>query len=153
MSEADASADRSTRGWRLPLFESTHPLNRSAVAANLTAGISLAALNIPQAMGYAKIAGMPVITGLYTLLLPVVAFAAFGSSRYLVVASDSATAAILAAGLTGLAFGRERGVYRSRGVGGSADRRAPISGADTETRLPGRFSVAHGPDRVSNRCR
>jgi sulfate permease, SulP family len=60
-------------------------------------------MNIPQAMGYAKIAGMPVITGLYTLLLPLVAFAAFGSSRYLVVASDSATAAILAAGLSGLA--------------------------------------------------
>ena len=53
-------------------------------------------MNIPQAMGYAKIAGMPVITGLYTLLLPLVAFAALGSSRYLVVASDSATAAILA---------------------------------------------------------
>ena len=39
-------------------------------------------MNIPQAMGYAKIAGMPVVTGLYTLLLPLVAFAAFGSSRY-----------------------------------------------------------------------
>ena len=60
-------------------------------------------MNIPQAMGYAKIAGMPVITGLYTLLLPLVAFAALGSSRYLVVASDSATAAILAGGLAGLA--------------------------------------------------
>ena len=60
-------------------------------------------MNIHQAMGYAKIAGMPVITGLYTLLLPVVAFAVFGSSRYLVVASDSATAAILAGGLAGLA--------------------------------------------------
>jgi MFS superfamily sulfate permease-like transporter len=60
-------------------------------------------MNIPQAMGYAKIAGMPVITGLYTLLLPLVAFAAFGSSRYLVVASDSATAAILAGGLADLA--------------------------------------------------
>src|ERR1700759_2447419 len=104
MSEADASADRPGRGWRLSLFESTRPLNRSALVANLTAGISLAALNIPQAMGYAKIAGMPVITGLYTLLLPVVAFAAFGSSRYLVVASDSATAAILAGGLAGLAY-------------------------------------------------
>src|SRR5579872_1244583 len=103
MSEADASADRPTKGWRLPLFESTRPLNRSALVTNLTAGISLAALNIPQAMGYAKIAGMPVITGLYTLLLPVVAFAAFGSSRYLVVASDSATAAILAGGLSGIA--------------------------------------------------
>lgn len=103
MSEADASADKSSRGWRLPLFQSIQPLNRSALVANLGAGISLAALNIPQAMGYAKIAGMPVITGLYTLVLPLVAFAAFGSSRYLVVASDSATAAILAGGLTGLA--------------------------------------------------
>ncbi|MBV8585423.1 MAG: SulP family inorganic anion transporter, partial [Verrucomicrobia bacterium] len=71
--------------------------------ANLAAGVSLAAMNIPQAMGYARIAGMPVITGLYTLLLPVVAFAAFGSSRYLVVASDSATAAIMAGGLAGMA--------------------------------------------------
>ena len=89
--------------WRLPLFQSLLPLDRSGLAANLAAGISLAAMNIPQAMGYAKIAGMPVITGLYTLLLPLVAFAAFGSSRYLVVASDSATAAILAGGLSGLA--------------------------------------------------
>jgi len=90
--------------WRLPLFQSVFPLDRSGLVANLAAGISLAALNIPQAMGYAKIAGMPVITGLYTLLLPLVAFAAFGSSRYLVVASDSATAAILAGGLAGLAM-------------------------------------------------
>jgi sulfate permease, SulP family len=60
-------------------------------------------LNIPQSLGYTKIAGMPVITGLYTLLLPLLAFAIFGSSRYLVVAADSATAAILASSLTGLA--------------------------------------------------
>jgi sulfate permease, SulP family len=103
MSKVETSVGKSTRGWRLPLFESIQPVNHSALIANFTAGISLAALNIPQAMGYAKIAGMPVITGLYTLLLPVVAFAACGSSRYLVVASDSATAAILAGGLSGLA--------------------------------------------------
>jgi len=91
------------REWHLPLFQGILPLERSGLAANLAAGISLAAMNIPQALGYAKIAGMPVITGLYTLLLPLVAFAALGSSRYLVVASDSATAAILAGGLAGLA--------------------------------------------------
>ena len=85
------------------LFGSILPLSRTSVVANLTAGISLAAMNIPQAMGYAKIAGMPVITGIYTLLLPLCAFAAFASSRYLVVASDSATAAIMAGGLDGLA--------------------------------------------------
>jgi high affinity sulfate transporter 1 len=60
-------------------------------------------MNIPQSLGYTKIAGTPVITGLYTLLLPLVAFAVFGSSRYLVVAADSATAAILAGSLAGLA--------------------------------------------------
>ena len=54
-------------------------------------------------MGYTKIAGMPVVTGLYTLLLPMALFALFGSSRHLVVGADSATAAIMAAGLAGLA--------------------------------------------------
>ena len=60
-------------------------------------------MNIPQALGYTKIAGMPVVTGLYTLLLPLVGFAAFGSSRYLVVSADSATAAIFAGGVSGMA--------------------------------------------------
>ena len=90
-------------GRRLALFQGILPLDRSQFWKNLAAGFSLAAMNIPQAMGYAKIAAMPVITGLYTLVFPVVAFAVCGSSRYLVVASDSATAAILAGGLTGIA--------------------------------------------------
>jgi MFS superfamily sulfate permease-like transporter len=54
-------------------------------------------------MGYTKISGTPVITGLYNLLIPMVLYAMFGSSRHLVVGADSATAAILAAGLVGLA--------------------------------------------------
>ena len=54
-------------------------------------------------LGYAKIAGMPLVTGLYTMLLPMAVFAVLGSSRHLVVAADSATAAILAAALAGLA--------------------------------------------------
>jgi MFS superfamily sulfate permease-like transporter len=58
------------------------------------AGVNLASINIPQVLGYARIAGAPVVTGLYTVLLPMVAFAVFGSSRHLVVAADSATAAI-----------------------------------------------------------
>ena len=103
MNAARTTNQKGDGRWRLPLFESVLPLDRSGLAANLAAGVSLAAMNIPQAMGYAKIAGTPVITGLYTLLLPLVAFAALGSSRYLVVASDSATAAILAGGLAGLA--------------------------------------------------
>src|SRR5262245_7169870 len=53
-------------------------------------------------MGYTKIAGTPVITGLYTLLIPVLAFAVLGSSRHLVVGGDSATAAIMFAGIASL---------------------------------------------------
>jgi MFS superfamily sulfate permease-like transporter len=42
------------------------------------AGVTLAALANPEVMGYTKIAGTPVITGLYTILIPIVAFAIFG---------------------------------------------------------------------------
>jgi sulfate permease, SulP family len=85
------------------LFQGIRPLSREGALRDILAGLQLAAMNIPQALGYTKIAGTPVVTGLYTLLLPPLAFATFGSSRYLVVAADSATAAILAGGLAGMA--------------------------------------------------
>jgi SulP family sulfate permease len=87
----------------LKLFQGVRPFKMAAALRDGFAGFSLAAVNIPQALGYTKIAGMPVVTGLYSLLLPAVAFAAFGSSRYLVVSADSATAAIFAGGVSGLA--------------------------------------------------
>ncbi len=90
-----------SKGWRP--FAGIRPLDRTRVGSDILAGLTLAAMNIPQAMGYTKIAGTPAVTGLYTLLLPVVAFAIFGASRYLVVAADSATAAILATGVAPLA--------------------------------------------------
>ena len=88
---------------KLRLFRSIPPLTRDRAIRDVLAGFALAAMNVPQVLGYTRIAGTPVVTGLYTLLLPLVAFAAFGSSRYLVVAADSATAAVLAGGLSGMA--------------------------------------------------
>lgn len=85
------------------MFESLRPFRWRDVVRDARAGVTLAAMNIPQVLGYTRIAGMPVVTGLYTLLAPLAAFAAFGSSPYLVVAADSATAAILAGGLAGMA--------------------------------------------------
>lgn len=70
---------------------------------DVLAGITLASMNVPQLLGYARIAGMPLVTGLYTALLVPVAFAIFGSSRHLVVAADSGTAAILAGALSHMA--------------------------------------------------
>ena len=54
-------------------------------------------------MGYTRIAGTPIITGLFTILVPMALYAVIGSSRHLVVGADSATAAVLAAGLVGIA--------------------------------------------------
>jgi high affinity sulfate transporter 1 len=84
------------------LFGSIRPYQRSWLSQDVVAGITLAALAIPEVMGYTKIAGTPVITGLYTILLPIVAFGLFASSRHLVVGGDSATAAIMYAGIAGL---------------------------------------------------
>ena len=90
--------------WRVPLLQGLLPFDKSHLGPDIMAGITLAALGIPEVMGYTKIIGTPVITGLYTLLLPVLVFALFGSSRHLVVSADSATAAIVAAGLTALSL-------------------------------------------------
>ena len=87
----------------MKLFRGLRPLQRARALRDALAGVVMAAMDIPQVLGYSKIAGMPVVTGLYSLFLPLVAFAAFGSSRYMVVAADSATAAIFASGVAGTA--------------------------------------------------
>ena len=88
---------------RLPVLEGIRPLDRTRIPMDIAAGVTLAALGIPEVMGYTSIAGMPVITGLYTILIPIAVFAVLGSSRHLVVGADSATAAIMASGLAGMA--------------------------------------------------
>ncbi len=88
---------------RSPFLQGVLPIDRASLPAEIIAGTTLAALAIPEVMGYTSIAGMPVVTGLYTLLVPVLLFALLGSSRHLVVGADSATAAIMAAALAGLA--------------------------------------------------
>jgi SulP family sulfate permease len=88
---------------RIVLFAGLRPFNPKAAMHDLFAGVTLASMNVPQVLGYARIAGMPVVTGLYTVLLPIVAFAVFGSSRHLVVAADSATAVIFSGSLSSMA--------------------------------------------------
>ena len=98
---------RAIGGWarprEWPVLQGLLPLRRDQVPGDLLAGVTLAAVGIPEVLGYARIAGMPVVTGLYTLLLPMALFAVLGASRHLVVAADSATAALLAGTLVRLA--------------------------------------------------
>ena len=84
-------------------FQQAIVVERRWLASDVLAGVTLAAVAIPECMGYTKIVGTPVVTGLYTMLLPLAGYALIASSRHLVVGADSATAAILFAGLTGLA--------------------------------------------------
>jgi MFS superfamily sulfate permease-like transporter len=86
-------------GVRLHWLSGIRPLTTGRIQGDVLAGLTLAALAIPEVMGYTRISQTPVVTGLYTLLLPAIAFALLGASRHLVVAADSATAAILAANL------------------------------------------------------
>ena len=77
---------------------------REWAVRDMVAGATLAAVAIPECMGYTSIAQTPIVTGLYTIIFPTLVFALIGSSRLLVVGADSATAALLAAGLGGAAI-------------------------------------------------
>jgi high affinity sulfate transporter 1 len=74
----------------------------SWLSRDVVAGVTLAAVAIPECMGYTSISQTPVVTGLYSVIFPTMVFALLGSSRLLVVGADSATAAIMAAGLASL---------------------------------------------------
>ena len=70
---------------------------------DLTAGIVLTALLVPQGMAYAQLAGLPPVTGLYATMLPLLAYFVFGPSRILVLGPDSAVSPVVAAAIIPLA--------------------------------------------------
>jgi high affinity sulfate transporter 1 len=74
------------------------------LSRDVVAGLTLSAVAIPETMGYTSISQTPIQTGLYTVIFPTMVFALLGASKLLVVGADSATAAILSAGLLGAAI-------------------------------------------------
>jgi high affinity sulfate transporter 1 len=90
---------------RVPVLTSLRGYKRSWLSRDLTAGMLIVALAIPLSMGMAELAGLPAVAGLYSCILPLAAYALFGSSRQLVVALDASTAAMLAAAVAPLAGG------------------------------------------------
>ena len=99
-------AEPGPKGRAITMLQGILPVQGARIPADLVAGLTLAALAIPEVLGYTKISGTPVITGLYTILIPMALYALFGSSRHLVVGADSATAAILASCLATMAAPR-----------------------------------------------
>lgn len=72
--------------------------------SDIVAGVSVAAVALPIAIAYSQLAGVPPVYGLYASLLPLLAYAVFGSSRQLIMAPDAATCAIIAAVVAPLAL-------------------------------------------------
>ena len=78
---------------------------RGDFSYDLLAGLSVAAVALPVGIAYAQLAGFSPVTGLYASILPLLAYALFGTSRQLIVGPDAATCALVAAAVTPLAAG------------------------------------------------
>jgi MFS superfamily sulfate permease-like transporter len=84
---------RSLRGFAVPL---------ARLPGEAAAGASVAAVAIPVGLAYAEIVGVPPVIGLYASIVPPLAYALVGPSRYLVVGPDTATCMVIAATLASL---------------------------------------------------
>lgn len=91
------------------LFASVRGYRRRWLTADLLVGVSVWAVLVPESLAYATIAGVPPVVGLYAALPTLVLYAVLGSSRYLVVATMSVTAALSASMVA---------VYATPGTGG-----------------------------------
>ena len=99
------SAPADARGRSRLLFPSLAGYHPSWLRRDLIAGLTVWAVLVPEALAYASIAGVSPVVGLYAAPPALVLYAAFGSSRHLVVGPMSATAALSAAAVADLTTG------------------------------------------------
>ena len=85
---AVAREGRPVERW-IPGIRVFRTYQRAWLPRDLIAGVVLVTLLVPQGMAYAEIAGLPAITGLYTTVVCLIAFALVGSSPVLVLGPDS----------------------------------------------------------------
>lgn len=92
--------------WRaVPGVQAAATYRRAWVFKDVVAGVVLSTLLVPQGMAYAELAGLPPITGLYTSITCLLAYAVFGPSRILVLGPDSSLGPLIAAAVVPLAAG------------------------------------------------
>jgi len=88
---------------------------RVDLSHDIIAGLSVAAVALPVGVVYAELAAFGPAVGLYSRLLPLLAFAVFGTSRQVIVVPDAATCALVSAAVTPLAAGNQD-LYQSLSV-------------------------------------
>src|SRR5689334_7138230 len=87
----------------LPIVRDLPGYRGRVAARDLFGGATVAVLSIPSAMAYAEVAGVPLVNGLYTLLLPMLVYALLGSSRQLVVGAEGTAAVLVGAAVAPMA--------------------------------------------------
>ena len=98
------SVSRRFERW-VPGVRVVRTYERRWLRADLVAGVVLAAILVPQGMAYAELAGLPPVTGLYTTIACLVAYAVFGPSRVLVLGPDSSVSPLIFAAIVPLLAG------------------------------------------------
>ena len=98
MNEANVGSPTKTGGLArlVPILSWGRHYDRKWLSKDAVAGLTLWGLLVPQGMAYAGIAGLPPQAGLYTLVVSLLVYALFGTSRHLAVGPTSATSALLA---------------------------------------------------------
>ncbi|MEV8215403.1 SulP family inorganic anion transporter [Leifsonia sp. NPDC077715] len=84
-------------------------VNRKNLVREVLAGVTLLAIAVPLNIGYAQIAGLPPVVGLYSMVVPSILYALIVSSRQVVASPDAAGSALIAASLGGLAVAGSSG--------------------------------------------
>jgi len=92
----------------IQLFQGLRGVSQADLPTEILAGVTLAALMIPLNIGYAQVAGLPATVGLYSAILPMVAFAIFCTSRQVVASPDAAIAALLGSTFSNCKFDARR---------------------------------------------
>ncbi len=87
----------------IPVFDWLPGYKKSYLQGDLSAGLTVGIMLIPQGMAYAMIAGLPPIYGLYASLIPQVIYALFGTSRQLSVAPVAMDSLLVASGVGAIA--------------------------------------------------
>jgi len=88
----------------LPIFQWLPNYKKTFFVGDLTAGVTVGIMLIPQGMAYAMIAGLPPVFGLYASLIPQVIYAIMGTSRQLAVGPVAMDSLLVAAGLGALSL-------------------------------------------------
>jgi SulP family sulfate permease len=95
---------RKYMNWKrhIPILEWLPNYKKAYLKSDLSAGLTVAIMLVPQGMAYALLAGMPPIYGLYAGLIPLILYAVLGTSRHLSVGPVALSALLVWAGISRL---------------------------------------------------